>query len=579
MPPPPPPPPPRRAALAVLSPNNHGALTSRDAEAPKLRARTAGRQTLSVAAAEQQMGDGEGGVLWRGWLRKQSGAKQSGKTSMTMGSVLRKWDQRYFTVRRSGQCTAWLEWHRTDNIAGQPQHSFQLVAGALLRPVEGQSEDRELLLPPEDPHGKSHRVTLKPEGDFASFTAVLASCGVAVQGAAGPPMPPQAAEASAHNAQELQLPGERARFVQAAATSLRRLHMRRSPELRFALERLMAAAANAGVVVKSSQATLTAPADGSKLGLRLESCPDEELGVQVRDVVDGGLAANENVEAGMILKELNGVSVNGWAISDIEASLRSTPRPFTLTFSDLVLSSGPAPAGPAQQGLPIPVQRRARDSDMDSDEEAHANRRRQHQRGGAGLVGQSDDDSSSESSSSSSSSSDSDDDEADEHDVPPKVGHKRSIYSALATDANGVDNPRRNAMVIHESGAEPSETDGPLLSRRQQLEQQLAQQRSAQRQRAATQSSQRSSFSSAVSVSSTGSSSSRSHSLRSSSSQSSKSLSPGAHAEEPLARAAKLQRRREERRGRIQQSQQIMQSGLTVTTRTDCTTVEERFEV
>ena len=481
---PPPPPPPRRAALAVLSPNNHGALTSRDAEAPKLRARTAGRQTLSVAAAEQQMGDGEGGVLWRGWLRKQSGAKQSGKTSMTMGSVLRKWDQRYFTVRRSGQCTAWLEWHRTDNIAGQPQHSFQLVAGALLRPVEGQSEDRELLLPPEDPHGKSHRVTLKPEGDFASFTAVLASCGVAVQGAAGPPMPPQAAEASAHNAQELQLPGERARFVQAAATSLRRLHMRRSPELRFALERLMAAAANAGVVVKSSQATLTAPADGSKLGLRLESCPDEELGVQVRDVVDGGLAANENVEAGMILKELNGVSVNGWAISDIEASLRSTPRPFTLTFSDLVLSSGPpAPAGPAQQGLPIPVQRRAKDSDMDSDEEAHANRRRQHQRGGAGLVGQSDDDSSSESSS---SSSDSDDDEADEHDVPPKVGHKRSIYSALATDANGVDNPRRNAMVIHESGAEPSETDGPLLSRRQQLEQQLAQQRSAQRQRAAT---------------------------------------------------------------------------------------------
>ena len=64
-----------------------------------------------------------------------------------MGSVLRKWDQRYFTVRRSGQCTAWLEWHRTDNIAGQPQHSFQLVAGALLRPVERQSEDRELLLP------------------------------------------------------------------------------------------------------------------------------------------------------------------------------------------------------------------------------------------------------------------------------------------------------------------------------------------------------------------------------------------------------------------------------------------------
>lgn len=304
----PPTPPPRRAALATLSPN---AAPSFDVEATKSPARRrrgsiAERRKLSQPpSAPTSALQEEKQEVWRGWMCKQSGAKQSGKGRFTVGSVLRKWDQRYFVVRRSGQHTASIEWYRSEDTSCQPQHSFVLTGGAL-RPADGDSSEHcVLLLPPMELGGKSHRVTLKREGEFTAFVAALSACGVAVHlpgaqinhsanghvsGATVPsvaapevvemPEVPRVATQAAvavDTVAENQTFVQRAQFAQAIATSVRRLQdplaqSHSIHELHSAVDRLMQAALGAGVAIRSRQVTLTAE-PGKKLGLRLEGCP------------------------------------------------------------------------------------------------------------------------------------------------------------------------------------------------------------------------------------------------------------------------------------------------------------------
>lgn len=278
---PPPTPPPRRA-LVALSPN---APVSFDIEATKSPARgrrgsAAARRKLSAVTASQ--------VVWRGWLRKQSGAKQSGKSGFTVGSLMRKWNRRYFVVRRSEQHAASIEWYRSEDITVQPQHSVSLTGGAL-RPAGGCSEDCALVLQPMEPHTKGHRVALKREGDFVAFSAALAACGVAVElpainggghqrsGSASDAAPSERAPsvAALEAAETIDTVAvddnsvQLAHFAQAVAASVRRLHdplAHTTEEIRVALKRLMSVTASAGIAVRSRQLVLTADVDGAKLG-------------------------------------------------------------------------------------------------------------------------------------------------------------------------------------------------------------------------------------------------------------------------------------------------------------------------
>jgi hypothetical protein len=264
------------------------------------------QQTAPVAALHEVKEE-----VWRGWLRKQSGAKQSGKSRLTLGSVLRKWDQRYFVVRRPpGQGIASIEWYRSEDTSCQPQHSFVLAGGAL-RPTDGDS--CVLLLPPMEPGGKSHRVTLKHEGEFTTFVTALSTCGVSVQLApehtvlstnghvpcaavpsideAGQAMDvaakvPEVAEVARHTrpastvdavVDDQTIVQRAQQFVRAVAASVHRLQDplaqgHSTHELHSVLGRLINASADAGVVVRSRQITLTAET-GLRLGLRLESFP------------------------------------------------------------------------------------------------------------------------------------------------------------------------------------------------------------------------------------------------------------------------------------------------------------------
>jgi hypothetical protein len=321
----------------------------------------------------------------------------------------------------------------------------------------------------------------------------------------------------------------------------------------------------------------------------------------VRDVVDGGLAAAKGIEAGMALESINGCSVTGWNIGDIEAAVASTPRPFTLTFADFFLGYRTSPATHAS-----------------NDECAGLHQVQTHASAQGNHGGVEDDESSS---SSSSSSSDEDDEHGDNDDANSSSGeepafktvsqtnHKRSIAAAMSTDTHVSEpsglsqRPRRTAMVIGQHPSSGELAGVSSLTRRQQLEQQLQQQLQQQRQRVGSQRS----FSSALSVSSAGSSSpgmsiestraraeelqcrreerqaQRAGSQRSVSSglsiSSVGSSSPNARLEEPRARADKLQRRRrEERRGRIQQAQEMMCAGEAAGL-VEATGNEERFEV
>ncbi len=628
----PPTPPPRRAALAALSPNA-SLPASFDVDATKSPARrrrgsTAERRKLSQQALPGTLQEVEQAV-WCGWLRKQSGAKHSGKSRLTVGSVLRKWDQRYFVVRRPpGQCSALIEWYRSEDSSCQPQHSFKL-AGGTLRPADGDSSEHcVLLLPPMEPGGKSHRVTLKREGAFTAFATALSTCGVAVQLApthSDLPThgPAPCAAVSAVTTDELGVIVQRAQhFVQAVATSVRRLQGlleqgHPTNELHSLLDRLVSASVGAGLVVRSRQMVLTAET-GMKLGLRLESASAADVFVQggsifhprtatqshrltytlhhaVRDVVDGGQASENGIAAGMVLDSINGCSVRGWDICDIEAAVASTPRPFTLTFTDSFLGSV----------LP---------ADTCTETCAHS-QQSQVQANTKGCDGDGVDSSSSSSSSSSSDDDDVDDDDHSSDEKPASTlsepCHKRSFGLAMSTDAHTSETsgpsqrPRRNGMVIgqqpsfHQSAAASSSS----LSRRQQLEQQLEQQRKQQRRRACS----HRSFSSALSVSSAGSSSpggnledtrARAEKLQSRREQrrlqhsvsqrsissalsvaSNGSSSPGASLEDPRARAEKLQqRRRDERRFRIQQAQEMMRADEAADL-LEAVGDDERFEV
>ena len=300
----------------------------------------------------------------------------------------------------------------------------------------------------------------------------------------------------------------------------------------------------------------------------------------------------------MALESINGCSVTGWNIGDIEAAVASTPRPFTLAFADFFLGYRTSPATHAS-----------------NDECAGLHQVQTHASAQGNNGGVEDDESSS------SSSSDEDDEGDDNDDANSSSGeeaafktvsqtsHKRSIAAAMSTDTHASEpsglsqRPRRTAMVMGQHLSSGEVAGVSSLTRRQQLEQQLQQQLQQQRQRVGSQRS----FSSALSVSSAGSSSlemsiestrvraeelqcrreerqaQRAGSQRSVSSglsvSSVGSSSPNARLEEPRARADKLQRRRrEERRGRIQQAQEMMCAGEAAGL-VEATGNEERFEV
>ena len=302
----------------------------------------------------------------------------------------------------------------------------------------------------------------------------------------------------------------------------------------------------------------------------------------------------------MALESINGCSVTGWNIGDIEAAVASTPRPFTLAFTDFFL------------GYPTSI---ATNASHDECAGLHQVQAHPSAQGNNGSVEDDDNSSSSDSSSSDDEHGDNDDDDAnsssgEEYACKPvsQPSNKRSIAAAMSTDAHASEpsglsqRPRRNAMVIGQHPSSGELAGARSLTRRQQLEQQLQLQLQQQRQRVGSQRS----FSSALSVSSAGSSSpgpalestrtraeelqcrreerqaQRAGSQRSISSALSiasvGSSSPNARLEEPRARVDKLQRRREERRGRIQQAQEMMCAGEAAGL-VETTGNEERFEV
>ena len=273
---------------------------------------------------------------WSGWLRKQSGAGKSGTRRKSVGTLLRKWDRRFFVIRAAGAEGARIEWFRSDDTAGAaPQHSFALGGGSLSGSLSSQLV---LQLPPTERENEAHRITLQAEeaAGFAAFVAALDAAGVAVHSGQGSDAAAPRGEKRAHEvsrpaaepAAAAGPPVDSAQFCLAVASSIRRLQgpptaASNHAELRSALARLMAAADGAGVSVRRRQVTVTADAARAKLGIRLEPCPSapSEI-VQVKDVVDGGCAASQGVEVGMELSDVNGVAVKGWGIESIEETLR-----------------------------------------------------------------------------------------------------------------------------------------------------------------------------------------------------------------------------------------------------------------
>ena len=174
-------------------------------------------------------------VLWSGWLRKLSGAKQSGTRRKSLGGLMKKWDQRWFkvtTIQIGADKRAFIEWHK-DSAGSSAKGSFCL-SGSILTRVEDKNEPQyKLLLPPTEQNKEEHQLILRASGygsvsdsEFDGLLQVLRSWGVLQPGSktspqrsearAGPPqMEGLYAQGHGSAARAPTVAGSRAQFVRA----------------------------------------------------------------------------------------------------------------------------------------------------------------------------------------------------------------------------------------------------------------------------------------------------------------------------------------------------------------------------
>jgi hypothetical protein len=357
-----------RHAMQAMSPN----IQHRRASASKPG------QHLKTISAQRQYYVPSPQVLWTGWLRKLSGAKQSGTRRRSFGGLVKKWDKRWFTlssVSISGEKRAYIEWAKDSH--GSSKGSFCLAGGTVSQ-VPGKVGQYELRLPPTEVSRTPGKVkedrciilkSLEPgqQSEVDEFLKVLATLGVTSDTASAlvpaahsddgptPALAPVRAAAAAAAPSTLGCPLQHdrrvhlrfAQAVQAAVRQLSLLHESRQhpQQQQQALDALIAAANSVGVTLHTEQVVLRSGDVAGTLGLRLEPCPASfsasiapeaaaaaagTVTMQVKDVVTGSAAELQGIRAGLMLLRINGQSVRGWGVAEIRSSLGT--RPLSLTF-------------------------------------------------------------------------------------------------------------------------------------------------------------------------------------------------------------------------------------------------------